>query len=980
MSARDRLTSVNIAPGSIVKTAYFNLSTASSMEYNIDDENQRRSEHSIVDFVVTIPTFYDDDFEFGYAAADALKVSRNSGDTSKIDINAGVAYIGGRRYKQINDNVAYDLTGSSDEAYYIRMKYTLSTNTFVFMVEDVAGGETADSGTVKYLTLASATWNQTSGYWENDFSDLRATNTSLPPPITFAGTSASPILTIEQEGTGLGLKVVGNATGGDVQFFDATNTRKIDIYGDGSDALTIRNAALYSVTLTADNSNRLLVSNDIKATAGYFGSAPIILSGTTIQDFQTLEFKTNATVSGSGVTSIGFTSMDFTSVGDIGAASLDATGNVQGSILISDIAIGTAPLTVTSTTVVSNLNVDRVDGYHFTGASGSVSASAAELNNLDGYTGDLADLNRIIESGRSQGEVLYASAASTLAWLASGEGYLNNASGVISWDSSPEFTGATVSGATGITWDNATTDVVVTSTDGELYFGDGTLIADKETSPDWSITGAGAADFATIDAPAITAATTLSVTSGPSLTSAGIATAKALSGVTTISGTGAWSTSSTIDFSGILSGATKAELNSAADATGRLKGDLRYASADTTLGWLGVGSAGQVLKVTSGAPAWEDFGTYDNYSSWTYKLDGGDQDAVGSAQTLEFVSGDAISIADSGTRQMTFNLASHAHTSASTGGDYAWADITGGITSDAANAATTTAISADWAYDHAVGQTENLHTKVGTLTSGALSTGFTAIANAQLASFGTNAQLDQDARSTVTPTFVGLTLTGAIATPTTISASGNITTSGGYMDCNYMRLDTTAVATAGKVVIGKGTGATAVKMMEPSGRSFEIDMLSSTYTVLSTSATNLQISNPLYMSGHLTMASTRDIKFTGTGSEVGSISTYPADLWAGRLWYKTGGLGTFDHLDDLAIIDSIVPTKKKNKDGIPLADLSGMPNEIINESGFTKTGSMQMLIVGGMKQLHEKVRNQEEMIAALMDQIEEIKKELENAS
>ena len=55
MSSRDRLTSVNIAPGSIVRTAYFNLSTASSMEYNIDDENQRRSEHSIVDFVVTIP-------------------------------------------------------------------------------------------------------------------------------------------------------------------------------------------------------------------------------------------------------------------------------------------------------------------------------------------------------------------------------------------------------------------------------------------------------------------------------------------------------------------------------------------------------------------------------------------------------------------------------------------------------------------------------------------------------------------------------------------------------------------------------------------------------------------------------------------------------------------------------------------------------------------------------------------------------------
>ena len=679
MSARDRLTSVNIAPGSIVKTAYFNLSTASSMEYNTDDENQRRSEHSIVDFVVTIPTFYDDDFEVGYVAADALKVSRNSGDTSKIDINAGVAYIGGRRYKQINDNVAYDLTGSSNEAYYIRMKYTLSTNTFAFMVEDVAGGETADSGTVKYLTLASATWNQTSGYWENDFSDLRSTNTSLPPPITFAGTSSSPILTIEQDGTGLGLKVIGNAGGGDATFFDSTNPRKIDVYGDGSNGITIHNAALYSVTLTADNSNRLLVSNDIKATSGYFGSAPIILSGTTIQDFQTLEFKTTATVSGTGgATSIGFTSMDFTSVGDIGAASLDATGNVQGDVLISDIAIGTAPLTVTSTTVVPNLNADRVDGYHFTGASGSVSASAAELNNLDGYTGDLADLNRINETGRAQGDILRASATNVLGWLAASDGVLKSASGVVSWDNTPNVTGLTVAATTGVTFDGSGTDPVITAAagGGSLYFGDTIQLSDKASSPSWTITGAGAGTFASVSAPTITAGTTLAVTSGPSLTTAGISSAAALSGVTTISGTGAWSTTSTINFSSILSGATKAELNNASDATGRTKGDLWHASALNTLGWLGIGTDGDLLRVSSGAPAWWT-PTYDNYSSWTFYVDSVAKDPITSGDYLDFVSGNSITITRTADDQMTFDLGTHDHKSAIAGGDYAWADISG---------------------------------------------------------------------------------------------------------------------------------------------------------------------------------------------------------------------------------------------------------------------------------------------------------------
>jgi hypothetical protein len=664
------------------------------MEYNIDDENQRRSEHSIVDFVITIPTFYDDEFEAGYAAADALEVSRNSGDTTKIDINSGAAYIGGRRYKQINDNVAYDLTGSTDNLYYIRLRYTLSTNTFTFMVET---SESSDSETSKYLTLASATWDTTPGEWLDDFSDLRATNTSLPPPITFAGSSASPILTIQQDGTGLALKVVGNATGGDVTFFDTTDPRTVTIYGTITDALTIyEDGSSFNVKLVADNTDRLKVLSNLyvptATTLGSMSFSATTISGVTV--FDCGASPSFATSSGD----FAWGSENFTGVGSIACASVDATGNIQGDVLISDITTGTAPLTITSTTVVSNLNVDQVDGYDFTGTTGSVSASAAELNNLDGYTGDLADLNRITESGRSQGDVLYASAAATLAWLSASDGYLNNDSGVISWDSSPVFTGATVDGATGMTWDNTTTDVVVTSTDGELYFGDAALIADKETSPDWSISGAGAGTFASVGATTITASTTLSVTSGPSMTSAGIATAKALSGVTTISGTGAWDTTSTIDFSGILSGATKAELNTAADATGRLAGDIWYASANATLGWIARGTTTQLLRVNAGGTniEWWTLPTYDNYASWTYKLDGGDQDAVGSAETLEFVSGDDISIIDTGTRIMTFNV----------------------VTTSTATDADASPISSNWAYDHADGETMNLHTKVGSITSG----------------------------------------------------------------------------------------------------------------------------------------------------------------------------------------------------------------------------------------------------------------------
>jgi hypothetical protein len=41
-----------------------------------------------------------------------------------------------------------------------------------------------------------------------------------------------------------------------------------------------------------------------------------------------------------------------------------AAGNISASRLISTVAIGTAPLTVTSTTNITNLNADYLDGYH----------------------------------------------------------------------------------------------------------------------------------------------------------------------------------------------------------------------------------------------------------------------------------------------------------------------------------------------------------------------------------------------------------------------------------------------------------------------------------------------------------------------------------------------------------------------------------------------------------------------------------------
>jgi hypothetical protein len=76
-------------------------------------------------------------------------------------------------------------------------------------------------------------------------------------------------------------------------------------------------------------------------------------------------------------------------------AARDASGDLTANVLISDVAIGTAPLTVTSTTVVPNLNADQADGYDVAetatvstiaarDASGDITANAFESTVVTG--------------------------------------------------------------------------------------------------------------------------------------------------------------------------------------------------------------------------------------------------------------------------------------------------------------------------------------------------------------------------------------------------------------------------------------------------------------------------------------------------------------------------------------------------------------------------------------------------------------------
>jgi len=92
------------------------------------------------------------------------------------------------------------------------------------------------------------------------------------------------------------------------------------------------------------------------------GTAPAI-NATNLNKIENQLEKTIDT-DGSQIISNGITITGTTTVSQI-----ISTGSITASILISDVAQGTSPIRVTSTTSVTNLNADYLDGYHFSGIS-----------------------------------------------------------------------------------------------------------------------------------------------------------------------------------------------------------------------------------------------------------------------------------------------------------------------------------------------------------------------------------------------------------------------------------------------------------------------------------------------------------------------------------------------------------------------------------------------------------------------------------
>jgi hypothetical protein len=153
-----------------------------------------------------------------------------------------------------------------------------------------------------------------------------------------------------------------------------TSTTKVaNLNADLLDDLNSATASTASTIAARDASGNLTANVLISDVAG--GTAPLTVTSTTkvanlnadlLDDLNTATASTASTV-----------------------AARDASGDLTANVLISDVAIGTAPLNVTSTTVVPNLNVDQTDGYDVAetatvstiaarDASGDITANAFE--------------------------------------------------------------------------------------------------------------------------------------------------------------------------------------------------------------------------------------------------------------------------------------------------------------------------------------------------------------------------------------------------------------------------------------------------------------------------------------------------------------------------------------------------------------------------------------------------------------------------
>jgi len=265
------------------------------------------------------------------------------------------------------------------------------------------------------------------------------TATTFVGSLSGAATTAGTVTTAAQPnitsvGTLTSLAVSGNATAGNVYANSGT-------IGASLLTGTLTTAAQPNITsvgtLTSLGVNGNITAANITANTGVFtgngaGLSNLAGGNVTGQVANALVAGTVYTNAQPNITSVG-TLSSLTVTGNINSGNVStgrvvATGNISGTQLISNIATGTAPLVVTSTTRVSNLNVDYANVADFTNVT-TQSSGNAYLVFANALTGNVSETaNSAFVANTSNGALYATTFVGTLSGAATTAGTVTTAS------------------------------------------------------------------------------------------------------------------------------------------------------------------------------------------------------------------------------------------------------------------------------------------------------------------------------------------------------------------------------------------------------------------------------------------------------------------------------------------------------------------------------------------------------------------------
>jgi len=251
--ARGLMEVINISPGQPVYIEDYRMSDL-GFEWNVQNEFDYRIEYLMTNRVVMTEISSKTLWGLtGWTPANSLKITISAG---VLQCAVGMADIGGRRYVRTGAGAITPTGVTTDDVdYWIRAKYDTSTDTHSFVAELASAAPQSDTDTDKRVTLATAHW--LSPNWTGTPVDKRTSNTQLTPPAVISGNAGSnPVLSLHQEGSGLGLLV----TGGNLQVGDAAYNQQLIVYGTNTFGITIYdNPNAYSVEMIAGAADTLKV-------------------------------------------------------------------------------------------------------------------------------------------------------------------------------------------------------------------------------------------------------------------------------------------------------------------------------------------------------------------------------------------------------------------------------------------------------------------------------------------------------------------------------------------------------------------------------------------------------------------------------------------------------------------------------------------------------------------------------------------------